>query len=184
MDKIIFLDIDGVLNHQKIYEERFKALNKEKYRDEYGDLFCPTSAKLLNNLIEQLNTKIVISSTWRGSGFEVMKNMWRDRKMKGEVIGVTPILHIIRGIEIEDWLRQERNFYHLNWDKNEQMKIMKKSKINNYIIIDDDSDMTYNQRHQFIHVLPSPRNLSGFNKRYFNKAAKTLNKTIIDLNYK
>jgi len=60
---------------------------------------------------------------------------------------------------------------------------MEKSGIENYIIIDDDSDMLYSQRNHFVHVLPSPRNKSGFNEEYLEKATLKLEKSVIDLNY-
>jgi hypothetical protein len=60
---------------------------------------------------------------------------------------------------------------------------MKESDLENYIIIDDDSDMLYGQRNHFVHVLPSPRNKDGFNEKYYKEALAKLSKSIIDLNY-
>jgi hypothetical protein len=67
--------------------------------------------------------------------------------------------------------------------KDESGIFMDESGIENYIIIDDDSDMLYNQRNHFVHILPSPRNKDGFNEKYYKEALGKLNKTIIDLNY-
>lgn len=85
--KIIFLDIDGVLNCQEAYEKGFC-----KYNDDYGQDFYPPSTDLLNQLIEETEAKIVISSTWRMAGLDEMQSMWKDRKMAGNVIGITPRL--------------------------------------------------------------------------------------------
>jgi hypothetical protein len=74
-------------------------------------------------------------------------------------------------------------FAHINWSEKEQQKRMDKSGVENYIIIDDDSDMLYNQRHHFVHVLPSPRNYDGFNPHYYEKAKTMLDKSCIELNY-
>jgi hypothetical protein len=60
---------------------------------------------------------------------------------------------------------------------------MKKSEVDNYIIIDDDSDMLYKQRNHFVHVLPSPRNKRGFNEEHYAQALDKLSKDVIDLNY-
>ena len=60
---------------------------------------------------------------------------------------------------------------------------MDASGLENYIILDDDSDMLYGQRNHFINVLPSPRNTSGFNEKYYDQALETLTSNIIDLNY-
>lgn len=176
--KIIFLDIDGVLNCENAYKAGFC-----RREDDYGQSFYPPSSALLNKLILETGAKIVISSTWRGSGLSVMQNMWRDRGMCGEVIGITGYNKTrIRGIEIDEYL-SDVGFCHINWDPDLQREYMSKSGIDNYIIIDDDSDMLYNQRNHFVHVLPSPRNKDGFNKKYYREALSKLRMDVIDLNY-
>ena len=69
--KIIFLDIDGVLN---VYCES---------RDEYGCCFHSHLVENLRILIEQTGAKIVIISTWRFSGLEIIKEMWEKRNLPG-----------------------------------------------------------------------------------------------------
>ena len=184
MRKIIFLDIDGVLNHQQAYEDgECKYDFEEKYQK-----FSTTSKALLNKLIEKTGAEIVISSTWRADGLERMQEIWKQEEMSGEVVGITTHLNIAgygwtpRGCEIECYLRNE-GFYHLNWDADKQLEIMKESNIANYIIIDDDGDMLYAQREHFVQTLPAPRNLSGFNQYYYEDALKKLSKTVIDLQY-
>jgi len=190
--KIIFLDIDGVLNCEDAYRSgecnyvEFTSKNGDK--DHYQS-FCKRSKDLLNMLIDETGAEIVISSTWRHSGIEFMREVWNLEGMSGEIIGLTPNFRgdingytIPRGCEIEKWLR-DNEFYHCNWDRETQDEIIKKSCIGNYIIIDDDSDMLYRQRNHFVHVLPSPRNKTGFNEEYFTEALLKLSKTVIDLNY-
>lgn len=63
--KVIFLDIDGVLN---VYPQGF---------DEYGSKFHPHFVENLKCLIEKTEAKILISSTWRFSGLKVMQEMWK-----------------------------------------------------------------------------------------------------------
>lgn len=119
MDKIIFLDIDGVLN---VYCEG---------RDEYGCTFHKHFEDNLRWIIEQTNAKIVISSTWRMDGLEVIKEMWNKRNLAGEIIDVTPVIDICnRGQEIQYWL-----------DRNN---------VSNYVIIDDDTDMLDSQMNNFV----------------------------------
>lgn len=125
--KVIFLDIDGVLN---IIPEEW---------DEYGAIFHKHFESNLRKIIDNTNAKIVISSTWRFSGIKVMKEMWKARKLSGDIIGVTPYLlnkddkltSIKRGYEIQDYL-----------DNNPD--------IENYVIIDDDSDMLPSQIKNFV----------------------------------
>lgn len=194
--KIIFLDIDGVLN----CEHGFKDKSCTK-RDEFGHLFYPPSKSLLNDLIDKTDAKIVISSTWRHDGLDEMQKMWKHRKMAGDVIDITPSIRSInlpdyihndinkeikyslpRGIEIDVWLKWNK-FNHIFWSKEKQLEYINNSGIENYIIIDDDSDMLHKQKNHFVHVKPSPRNKKGFNVNNYKKALKILNKTIIDLQF-
>lgn len=120
--KIIFLDIDGVLN---VMSQEF---------DDYGQLFNPIFVKNLADIIEKTNAKLVISSTWRYSGLKQMVNMWKYRNLPGEIIGITPDLYkdVDRGDEIKAWL--EKNI----------------DKVDNYCIIDDDEDMLTEQLNNFV----------------------------------
>lgn len=161
--KIIFLDIDGVLNVIP------------QGRDEYGATFHQHFIDNLKLIIDQTDAKIVVSSSWRKSSLKIMKEMWAYRNLPGEVIDVTPSLYlqrggsiqfwndkldehptpkisgysIPRGCEIEYWLK-DKGFYHIYWDLEKQKEIIKKSGIQSYVIIDDDSDMLYNQRDNFV----------------------------------
>lgn len=128
--KIIFLDIDGVLN---LIPQEF---------DKYGGIFHSHFVNNLKILIEQTNAKIVISSTWRLSGLTVMQEMWEHRNLPGEVIDITPSHYfnvelnvkddedVLRGHEIQYWLD--------------------KHNIDNYVILDDDIDMLKHQLDNFV----------------------------------
>ena len=61
--KIIFLDIDGVLNVIP------------QGRDEYGAIFHPEFVANLKHIIDKTGAKLVISSTWRMSGLKIMKEI-------------------------------------------------------------------------------------------------------------
>ena len=191
--KVIFLDIDGVLNCQDAYHKGECLYVKNEETRHMA--FYSESKRLLNQLIDLAGAKVVISSTWRNSGLEWMKEVWKFEGMSGEIIGVTPNLWlhdrckdyhytIPRGCEIEAYLEKDLEFHHINWSKKLQQEYMNKSGIENYIIIDDDGDMLYEQRNHFVHVLPSPRNTSGFNNLYYEKALWLLSKNVIELNYK
>ena len=132
MRKILFLDIDGVLNSFDNSNSRsllYKLSDDNKSRDEFGRLFDERCVRWLTYIVEMTDCKIVISSTWRKSGLIVMKEMWEKRKLPGEVIDITPLepneklinlygeYDVDRGYEIQEWL-----------DKN---------KWNSYCIVDD-----------------------------------------------
>lgn len=107
--KIIFLDIDGVLNVIP------------QGHDKYGGIFHKHFEDNLKYLIENTNAKIVISSSWRGNGIEELREMWKFRNLAGEIIGVTPYMdNRNRSDEIQYWI-----------DNNQP--------IENYVIIDDDN---------------------------------------------
>ena len=62
MIKIIFLDIDGVLN-----TENYNLVLKRKGKicqDEYGALFDPNAVKQLKRIIDATNADIVVESSW------------------------------------------------------------------------------------------------------------------------
>jgi hypothetical protein len=191
--KIIFLDIDGVLNCEKAYrsgECNYVKWNWENGTEDHHQSFCSWSKELLNKLIDETDAKIVISSTWRSSGVEFMKKVWELEGMHGEIIGITPSFRgdingytIPRGCEIDYYLKHDLEFSHINWDKSVQQEYIERTGVENYIIIDDDSDMLYGQRNHFVHVLPSPRNKEGFNQKYYKEALAKLTKSVIDLNY-
>ena len=184
---IIFLDIDGVLNCETGYKT-----GQCKYGDGHGCSFYPPSKDLLNKLIDETDSKIVISSTWRMSGIDAMVNMWKARNMSGEIIGITPVFRHIeipdytipRGCEIDFYLENILNFGECFWSEEKQLEIMNNPGVSNYIIIDDDSDMLYNQRKHFVHVLPSPRNKEGFNEKHYKKAKQILSKSFADIHFK
>lgn len=130
--KIIFLDIDGVLN---VYCEG---------RDQFGCTFHTNFVENLRNIIDKTGAKIVISSSWRTDGLDVMKELWKYRDLPGDVIDVTPDPYdlikegkfefydqVERGHEIQDWLDNHKE-------------------VTNYVIIDDDNDMLDNQRENFV----------------------------------
>jgi predicted transcriptional regulator len=142
--RIIFLDIDGVLN-TGIYATHFFEICKHfgltkkeakdwrhGMRDEFGSHFDPKPVQLLKWIIEETGAKIVISSTWRLSGLETMKLMWEMRDLPGEVIDITPYLNTNRGEEIEAWLKE--------------------NDVDSYVIIDDDTDMLPEQLNNFVNV--------------------------------
>lgn len=133
--KIIFLDIDGVLNtHESMYRRYF---NRDVCLEEEIGLERPMyhelsyySTRLLSDIIKEVDANIVISSTWRyhwepQEMEKIMKYFGFEHDNK--VIGSTDILSgQPRGIEIQKWLDDNK---HLG--------------IENFIIIDDDSDMEH-----------------------------------------
>ena len=123
MNKIIFLDFDGVLNTQ-YYQEQLQSHSK-KWQDEYGAFFDPNAVKQLKRIIDATGADIVVESSWKYLGLDAMKELWDVRNLPGRVIDITPSSvsdeHLIninldhldtstlhcKGIEIASWLAEQ-----------------------------------------------------------------------------
>lgn len=158
-NKIIFLDIDGVVNippYQK---------------------FTPELVSNIEQLIKMTDAKIVMSSSWRDANTERMKETLIEHgfteKLFAEIIGITcrgynhvvkgSKLPIVRGNEIKAWVDTNLVYpWHANPDMKEQyevkdekgdFKIMRSNRVGkdfSYVILDDDCDMLLEQEPWFI----------------------------------
>lgn len=144
MPNVIFLDFDGVLNNAIEEEHHIDATLNGKYQGFYS----PIRVGILNDLIRMTDAKIVLSSTWRmGLSIDEIKTLFREMGIEGEVIGKTEDLRtwgsktcIFRGNEILKWIIDNEDVVGSQWD------------FDSYVIIDDDSDMLYWQKENFIHT--------------------------------
>lgn len=161
--KIIFLDIDGVLNHEAFYKERFEKRYEEGAMSYPHSEIDPKSVENLNTLIKETGAKVVISSTWRHSGLEYCKDVLEFHGFKGEIIDITPSSRCgmcVRGNEI------------LSWIKDNEKKIGQRYyNFTEYVIFDDDSDMLYRQRNNFLLI----DRFVGLTKGNVFRAKKILN---------
>jgi len=127
--KIIFLDIDGVLNSEQscIYYNRRSNEGKSHTLE---CEFCPINMSNLNYIMENVsNTEIVISSTWRA--FHKIAELQDILTKNGflfadTIIGATPRLNVDRGLEIQSWI-----------------DAYGASEIEKFVIIDDNDDMMH-----------------------------------------
>ena len=148
MNKVIFLDIDGVLNTKWWYTQ----MERNTPTDKYGYAFDPKAVANLKRIVAETGADIVISSSWKCMGLSQMEEMWEDRNLPGKIIGITPnsmsdemlldadidsieLFHI-RGEEIMQWLANHRK------------------QVSNYAIIDDMDNMLPEQQSHFVHVNP------------------------------
>ncbi len=137
MNKILFLDIDGVLN---VYGSPYCGT-----RDEFGDCFHKHFEDNLQYIIEQTGAKIVISSTWRMAGLSEMQRMWKHRNLAGEVIDITPTeVDVVERGTCEFYDKVDRGFEIQQWIDDH------KEEVESYCIVDDDNDMLPSQKDNFV----------------------------------
>jgi hypothetical protein len=191
--KVIFLDIDGVLNSQDWYVYRRDAVEMDSVNAQYPFYeFDPRAVERLNRIIKETDSKIVVSSSWRsGETVESLQRLFDQVGIVGEVIGVTPHLwckkpyeefdgyRIPRGCEIDWWLDNHGDFQRINWSTEEQQKFIDKAIVKNYVILDDDSDMLYGQREHFVKT----QHPTGLTDDLADKAIAILNQSLVDLYY-
>ena len=147
--RVIFLDIDGVLNSER-YARKLAAKHRQLGHPEDSracDCFKtyqqvdPDAIARLNRLVAATGAKIVVSSTWRKL-FDPpeLRRILEEHGLVAEIIGETPDGHhdeelraslrdndlsperMQRGFEIDYWLRQH-------------------PEVDRFVILDDGSDM-------------------------------------------
>ena len=154
--KVIFLDIDGVLNSDKSTED-----NYETHGHYHSMIPHEMHVKWLNYITNKTDASIVISSTWRMgcSNIRVLSHLLYLCGVTGDVIGLTPKLNNQeRGNEIQSFL-----------DNYSNSSIQNKFPITNFVILDDDSDMSHLKTH-----LVLCDELIGLTKSDAEKAIKIL----------
>ena len=152
MNKIIFLDIDGVLNTEH-YQGLLQYQGKP-WQDEYGAFFDPKAVKQLKRIIDATDADIVVESSWKYLGLDAMKELWKVRNLPGTIIDITPsLLGKNKGVEIASWL-----------SKYAKQDIR-------YVIIDDEYVILDSQLPHFILTNP----YEGITEEQVNRAISMLN---------
>jgi hypothetical protein len=148
MNKLLFLDIDGVLNshqsahfHLDLYQgtqdERYaefkKAFPGTDIYDYLATEFCPIAVSNLHQIVKRTGCQIVLSSTWRhGASLDDIREWFRPSKFTQDAfIDKTPsFMYGQRGEEIYYWLK--KNGY-----------------TGTFAVLDDDNDMDAVRDHFF-----------------------------------
>jgi hypothetical protein len=100
--KLVFLDIDGVLNSNKWVWEHDRSNDQMEHLD-------PSLVLRLNRLHETTGCLYVLSSTWRILFYNDTRRGLRNLGFTGQIIDATPTGGRFRGAEIMAWI-QEANF--------------------------------------------------------------------------
>ena len=155
--KVLFLDIDGVLNSENWFAYRIYCVKNNMVNilmnfidtDDRNikhklTMLDDRAIANLNRIVEETDCKVVLSSSWRSSIESeniFTQNLLKLKGFKYEFYDVTPRLwfsdfSIRRGEEIKFWLDKESE----------------KHEIESFVILDDDSDILPEQMNNFIHV--------------------------------
>ena len=135
--KILFLDVDGVLNSGLFYKTRFRE-NKSTPMS-YMDDFDPIPMAILKEIIYMTGCNIVLSSTWRypEDDFDKVQYALNAYGIEKDILDKTPRMpagiHSRRGIGIEMWLSSNKH-----------------RDIESYLILDDNSGMLECQLPYFV----------------------------------
>lgn len=125
--RVIFLDIDGVLNSAEYYR---------KYGPKPAPhALDPEAINYVNAIAKRARASIVVSSTWRKwYTLPVLREHLRIAGLTAPIVGKTPVIErelmkglyvsAQRGKEIQRWLDTTRR------------------KVESFVILDDDNDMT------------------------------------------
>lgn len=140
MKRYIFLDIDGVINTER-YQAQLELAGKP-IRDELGPFYDPAAVGHLKHIVDMTNAEVVITSSWRMQGIDIMNRAWCQRRMPGILAGITPVIkssyYCIRGMEIIQWLAENEN----------------ENEIVSYVIIDDCHDFLPEQERLLVNTDP------------------------------
>lgn len=167
MRKIIFLDIDGVI-----------ATPESIIDGEWG--LVHSKQLLLKRILDETGAEIVLSSSWRLHTVEETKEYMSEKGFlfSDKIVGVTIRayhyidrshkihLSIPRGVEIQQWI--DTNIHSDN-GKNFKKKCVGIDY--SYVILDDDIDMLFTQRYNFINT----NSLEGLTELNVSKAVGILN---------
>ena len=148
MEKIMFLDIDGVIaTNESVVGGQWALVNARQVQ--------------LRKIIDATGCKIVLSSSWRKWDLETTRQFMKEEGFWfwDLIIGITIRayqyldrtkkihLSIPRGVEIKQWI--DANIDSQNGKNYNRKKLGKDYQ---YVIIDDDTDMLYEHRNNFVNT--------------------------------
>ena len=149
--KVLFLDIDGVLNSQDFFLKRKYALVSSLLTYPLSE-FDILAVERVNTILDKTNAKLVISSDWRF--MEELDDILKKVGLRHSIHDITPYgMGKDRGYEIQEWLDKHDN-------------------VENYAIIDDINNMLSGQQSHFVQT----SDIHGLTEELMELTIKILNK--------
>jgi len=138
---LIFLDIDGVVNHHEWWVRR-KAEGFSRKRKPYStDELDPLVCKRLQEVCTWAKAEIVLISTWRKyCPLGRIRRVFAERGLTAPVIGRTPDLRHYEG-QIEDHWQDVGRGLEIQWWLQHYLPSDEAVCEQRFVIIDDDRDM-------------------------------------------
>lgn len=136
--KYLFLDIDGVLNHEEWYINRVHNPHRA-YKEWWENCFDPACVERLNKILEETGARLVVSSSWK---------LDSNLKYYFHILGI-PI-----DFDITPSLTLRSVDGNTTWPNrgDEIDAFLKDHPCDGYVILDDDTDFTEDQiKNHFVH---------------------------------
>ena len=172
MNKYLFLDIDGVLNHDGWFDSEYYKKHQENWQK---SMFDPECVARVNRILEATGARLVVSSSWRS--MTDLKEIFEGVGLPTD-FDITPHADMI--YSREEYAYDSPVF----WRGNEIKYYLDRHPAGNYVILDDDTDMLDEQLEHFIQTCGDKihtTNLyisnegSGLTDKVMNKAIEILN---------
>lgn len=168
MNKIIFLDFDGVLNTE--YYQELLQFQGKPWQDVHGAYFDPNAVKQLERIIDATDADIVVESSWKYLGLDAMKELWKVRNLPERIIDITPSttsdeyllnvdlddfsnkMHHCKGLEISSWL-SEKGLSNTRYVIIDDEYVVLESQLSNFILANPYEGITEEQANKAISIL-------------------------------
>ena len=126
--KVLFLDIDGVMNNARFNDYWCRMFNRG-----VSDCIDPMCVRELNRIIDATGCKVVISSSWRLwiSSVDTFNIVLGTHGFVGEVVGLTPCRNVTAPGDTHR-AREIRQY------------ILDHPEVNYYVVLDDDTEPVEN----------------------------------------
>ena len=146
MRKILFLDIDGVLNTALFHNK----VEREKMQDKYGYTFDPAAVKNLKLIFDETGAELVISSSWKYMGLAKLREMWKMRNLPGKIADITPDITSKEFLSNADF--ESMNYQSFRGQEINGWMMLHGKDVSHYAILDDMYDMLPEQQPHLVWI--------------------------------
>lgn len=169
--KVLFLDHDGVICLADQWGKR--KSKKSIKKGEVFDPFCSKAIKILNEIIEETDCEIVVSSDWRlYKDLEYMQEMYKKRGIIKSPVAYTEVFDVCDDDILEETWEYKDNTQILARVREKEITswVRNNPEINSWVAVDD---LNMHKLEYFVHT---PRQSEGIKQLGIkNKIIEILN---------